>query len=228
MSALLEIVQDMNNRMMAFECKSIVSPLTPGVSSSNAPPFINPIENNFHPKVILPRSWCNFCKEHHEETTCEVRKSARDKIFGKRPEATIVVLDFFEPEDVLVINTKNKFYALKGKFDPPRSSSNPSSSSTTATSQVPKIPKSQGITPPPPSSKYNILNQLANVKADATLLDMVLVPKQQMHLKQFMEGKAFIVPNLSKEVDEEDYYVNKVGVHNFRYPVKKKKPFIFL
>jgi hypothetical protein len=68
----------------------------------------------------------------------------------------------------------------------------PSSSSTAATLQVPKVPESQGITPPLPSSKYNILNQLANIKADATLLDMVVIPEQQMHLKQFMEGKALL------------------------------------
>jgi hypothetical protein len=36
---------------------------------------------------------------------------------------------------------------------------------------------------PLPSSKYNILNQLANIKADATLLDMVVIPEQQKHLK---------------------------------------------
>jgi hypothetical protein len=119
MSALLQLVQDMNNRMIAFERKGIVSPLTPGASSSSAPPFRNLVENNFQPKAILPRSWCNFCEEHHEETTCEVKKSARDKIFGKIPEATIVVLDFAEPEDVMVINTRNKAYAPKGKFDPP-------------------------------------------------------------------------------------------------------------
>jgi hypothetical protein len=140
MSALLQLVQDMNNRMIAFEWKGTVSPLTPGASSSSAPPFRNLVENNFQPKAILPRSWCNFCEEHHEETTCEVKKSARDKIFGKRPEATIVVLDFSEPKDVMVINTRNKSYAPKGKFDPPRSSSSPSSSSTAATPQVPKIP----------------------------------------------------------------------------------------
>jgi hypothetical protein len=35
-----------------------------------------------------------------------------------------------------------------------------------------------------------------------------------------MEGKASIVDNLSEEVNEEDSYVNKVGVHNFRYPIK--------
>jgi hypothetical protein len=49
---------------------------------------------------------------------------------------------------------------------------------------------------------------------------MVVIPEQHRHLKQFMEGKAFIVGNLSKEVNEEDTSVNKVGVHNFRYHVK--------
>jgi hypothetical protein len=63
---------------------------------------------------------------------------------------------------------------------------------------------------------------LANIKANATLLDIVFVPEQQKHLKNFMEGKDSIVENLSKEVGEEDSLVNKVGVHNFRHPVKKK------
>ena len=120
----------------------------------------------------------------------------------------------------MIINTRNKSYAFKGKFDTPRNSSSPSSSSPVATLQVPKAPNSQGTTSPLPSSKYNILNHLANIKEDATLLDMVDVPEQQRHLKQFMEGKSLIVANLYEEVNEEDSYVNKVGVHKFRYPVK--------
>jgi hypothetical protein len=51
---------------------------------------------------------------------------------------------------------------------------------------------------------------------------MVFVLEQHKHLKNFMEGKAPIVDNLSEEVDEEDSSVNKVGVHNFGHPVKKK------
>jgi hypothetical protein len=199
MSALLQLVQYMNICMIAFEWKGTVNPLTPGPSSSSAPSFRGLVENNFHPKSILPRSWYNIFKEHHEETTCEVRKSARDKIFGKIPEATIVVLDFAEPKYVMVINTRSKAYAPKGKFNPPHSSSSPSSSSTVVAPQAPIIPKSQKITPPPPSSKYNILNQLANIKAYATLLDMVVVPEQQMHLKKFMERKAYVVATFSKK-----------------------------
>jgi hypothetical protein len=77
----------------------------------------------------------------------------------------------------MVIKTRNKAYAPKGKFYPPRSSSSSSSSSTIDVPQVPKIHESQGITPPLPSSKYNILNQFANIKVDETLLDMVFVPE---------------------------------------------------
>jgi hypothetical protein len=175
MSALLHLVHDMNNCIIAYDRKETVSSLTHGASSSSAPPFINLIENDFQPKAILPPSWCNFCEENHEEDTCEVRKSARDKIFGKIPENTIVVLNFSEPEDVMIINTKIKAYAPKGKFDSPCNSSSLISSSPVATIQVPKVPESQGITSPLPSSKYNILNQLANIKADATLLDMVVI-----------------------------------------------------
>jgi hypothetical protein len=149
MSTLLQLVQDMNNRMIAFERKGNVSPLTPGASSSSALPFRSPIENNFHPKSIMPRSWCKFCEEHHGETTCEVRKSAKDNIFGKIPETTIIVLDFADPEDIMIINTRNKSYAPKGKYDPPCISSSPSSSSLASTVQVPKVLDSQGITSPP-------------------------------------------------------------------------------
>jgi hypothetical protein len=218
----------MNNRMIAYERNGNFSSLTLGASSSSAPPFRNPNENNFQPKVIMSRSWCKFCKEHHAESTCEVKKNVRDKIFGKRHETTIVVLDFAEPEDVMIINTRNKSYAPQSKYDPPHTYSSPSSSSPAATFQVPKDPDCQGTTSPLPSSKYNILNQLANIKEDANLMDMVVIPEQQKHLKNFMEGKASVVANLFEEVDEEDSSVNKVGVHNFRYPVKKNLFYIFV
>jgi hypothetical protein len=194
-SSLLQLVQDMSNRMIAYERKGNTPSLTLGASSSS-PPFRNPNENNFQPKAIMPRNWCNVCEEHHEESTSEVKKSAQDKIFGKRPETTIVVLDFAEPEDVMIINTRNKSYASKGKYNPPCTFSSPSSSSLAATVQATKTPDNQGVPSPLPSSKYNILNQLANIKADATLLDMVIVHEQQKHLKNFMEGKASTIANL--------------------------------
>jgi ribonuclease HI len=47
-----------------------------------------------------------------------------------------------------------------------------------------------------------------------------------MHLKQFMEGKESNVANIYEEVNEEDSYVNKLGVHNFIYPVKNNPFYI--
>jgi ribonuclease HI len=120
----------------------------------------------------------------------------------------------------MIINTRNKSYAPKIKYDPPRNSSTQRSSSLIATVQVPKAPKIQGTTSCLPSSNYNILNQLGNIKVDETLFDMVVNPEQQKHLKQFMEGKYYVVSHLSEEVDEEDSFVDKVGAHNFRYPIK--------
>jgi hypothetical protein len=67
---------------------------------------------------------------------------------------------------------------------------------------------------------------LANIKADATLLDMVSVPEQQKHLKNFMEGKDSTIANLSEEAKEEDPTVNKIGVNNFRHIVKNHPFFI--
>jgi hypothetical protein len=125
-----------------------------------------------------------------------------------------------EPKDVMVINTKNKYYTAKGKYDIPRTSSTPSSSSQSTDTQAVKTSENQEVYSPLPSSKYNILNQLANIKVDATLLDMVFIPKQQNHLKNFMEGKFSTISNLFEDSKEEDSTVNKIGVNNFRNPVK--------
>jgi hypothetical protein len=36
-----------------------------------------------------------------------------------------------------------------------------------------------------------------------------------------MEGKDFIVSNLYEEAYEDNLFINKVGVHKFRHPIKK-------
>jgi hypothetical protein len=38
---------------------------------------------------------------------------------------------------------------------------------------------------------------MANIKVDATLLDMAYVPEQQEHLRSFIEGKTSVVANLT-------------------------------
>jgi hypothetical protein len=50
MYALLHLVQDMNNRMIAYERKGNVPSLTPGASSSSSPYFRNPNKKTFIPK----------------------------------------------------------------------------------------------------------------------------------------------------------------------------------
>ena len=59
-------------------------------------------------------------------------------------------------------------------------------------------------------------------------MDMVFIPEQQKHLKNFMEGKDSTIANLFEEVKEEDPTVNKIGVNNFRHPVKNPLFFIFV
>jgi hypothetical protein len=49
---------------------------------------------------------------------------------------------------------------------------------------------------------------------------MVFIPEQQKHLKNFMEGKNSTIANLFEESEEEDSTVNKIGVNNFRNPIK--------
>jgi hypothetical protein len=226
MSSLLHLVRDINNRMIAYERKGNASSLSPGASSSSTVLFRNTNENPFQPNSIMSRSWCNFYEENHEERTCEVKKNARDKIFGKRPDTTIDVLDWVELEDVMIINNMNKSYTAKGKYDPPCTYSSPSLSLQIVGAQAIKTLENQGAFSPLPSYKYNILNQLANIKVDATLLDIVFVPEQQNHLKHFMEGKISTIANIFEESKEEDSTVNKIGVNHFRNLVKK--PFLYL
>jgi hypothetical protein len=96
----------------------------------------------------------------------------------------------------MVFNTRNKSYTSKRKFDLSRTSSAPSSSSQNVDTQTVITSSDQGVYSHVPSSKYNILNQLANIKVDATHLDMFVVPKQQKHLKNFMEGKVSTISNI--------------------------------
>jgi hypothetical protein len=146
--------------------------------------------------------------------------------YWQKLETTIFVLDWEEPKDFMIINTRNKSYDSKGEYDPPHTSSSPSSSSQDAIVHDTKTSDSQGVSSPLPSSKYKILNQLDNIKANATLLDMVFVPEKQKNLKNFMEGKSSTIANIFEEAKEKDYIVNKVGLNHFRHLVKKPQFFI--
>ena len=128
MFVVLQLMEDMNNRPISYERKGITSSSSPAENDSQAS-FRNPNDNPFQPKAIMSRSWCNFCEETHDESTCEVKNNAKDGIFDKRYDATIFVLDWAQPNDVMVVNTKNKSYPSQKKNDPPHTTSAPSTSS---------------------------------------------------------------------------------------------------
>jgi hypothetical protein len=178
MSSILQLMQDMNNMMIDYEQKGISSSSSLGASSSSLAHFRNANEKTFHPKAIMTHTWCKFCEENHDENTCEVKINARDKIFGKRPDTMITILDWDKSEDVMVFNTRNKSYTAKRNFNLPLTSSAPSSSSPNDDTQTVRTSSDKGVSSPLPSSQYNILNQLDNIKVDDALLDMVVFPEQ--------------------------------------------------
>ena len=150
-----------------------------------------------------------------------MRRNAREQIFGKIFDSTIVALDWAPKEDAMMVDTQNKSYQNKNKGGPPKTTFSPSTSSHQIDPQSTRGTHSpEVISTSSSSSKYNILKQLSNIKVDAYLFDMVIVSKQQKHLKDFMEGKAFTVSSLTKEQNEEEMYINKLNVYNPRNYVK--------
>jgi hypothetical protein len=65
--------------MIAFERKGVAS--TSAETSTQV--VLRNQPQNFQPKTILSRAWCNFCEENHDENTCEVRRNAREQFLGK-------------------------------------------------------------------------------------------------------------------------------------------------
>jgi hypothetical protein len=108
------------------------------------------MKKKIHPKAIMAHGWCKFYEKNHEESTWEVKKNVRDNIFRKMLDTTINVLDWVEPEDVKVINTMNKYYTTKGKYDLPHTSSTPSSSSQSVYTQDVRTSDNQGVSSPLP------------------------------------------------------------------------------
>jgi hypothetical protein len=74
----------------------------------------------FQPKEIISRAWCNIFEENHDENTCEIRKNAREHIFGKIYDTMIVAYIGLIEEDVMMVDTRNKYYRNKNKGGPPK------------------------------------------------------------------------------------------------------------
>jgi hypothetical protein len=95
----------------------------------------------------------------------KLRKGHMSKSLEKMTETTIVSLDWDPDEDVMLVNTRNKSYTNKGKGNIPKTTFSPSSSSQNTNPQVVTTTQSPETSVSFPPSKYNILNQLANIKA---------------------------------------------------------------
>jgi len=76
----------------------------------------------------------------------------------------------------MLVNTHSKYYNNKGKGGNHGATFSPSSYSSIRNHWVDRIAQSQGASTSLLSSNYNIMKQLANIKVDATLFDIVIVP----------------------------------------------------
>jgi hypothetical protein len=103
----------------------------------------------------------------------------------------------------MMVDKQNKYYQNNNKGGHSKTTFSPSKSSHKTDPQITRGTQSLEVIPTSSSSsKYNILKQLDNIKANSSSLDMVNVPKQQKHMKDFMEGEISTVASLTEEQDE--------------------------
>jgi hypothetical protein len=69
MSTVLQLVQDMRNRMIVYERKGLTLSSSLVQSSSSQAILRNqPTNSSFlnQPKAILSKAWCNLCDDNHD------------------------------------------------------------------------------------------------------------------------------------------------------------------
>jgi len=104
MSAFLQLMQDINNRMISFEQR--VPPL---LYFNNSPLLQSPIQQSVNQThTLMTRPFCNFCEEHHDPKTCEVLKTTKEHVFGKRLDLTINALYWMDDKYVLAVTTRSQ------------------------------------------------------------------------------------------------------------------------
>lgn len=81
MSVFLQLMQNMNNRLILFEQR------IHSLSSSNKSSLLqSPVQQSVNQThTSMTRLLCNFCEEYHDPKTCEVLKTTKERVFGKRP-----------------------------------------------------------------------------------------------------------------------------------------------
>jgi hypothetical protein len=131
------------------------------------------------------------------------KREQRENLW-KKIDTTIVALDWAPEEDVMMVDTRNKSYANKGKGGPPKTTFSPSSSSQQTNPQVTRVLKVKRFLPLLSSSKYNILETTSYNKSRCIFIGYGHHPRTTKASERFMEGKTSTIASLSEESNEEE------------------------
>ena len=178
MTVVLQLMQDMNNRMISFEQR------IPSMLNVNTATLLPPLNQQTMNHTLLTRPFCNFCEEYHDPKSCDVMKLSRERIFGKRLDRSINALDWVDDDDdIFAVTTRSQSQSQKNsdynrnyvKNPPFNNAARNSFRDNNQTSTIADL-----------NSKYNIVEDLAKVKASATLLDLARVPEQRKFLENYL------------------------------------------
>lgn len=189
MTVVLQLMQDMNNRMISFEQR------IPSLSNVNAATLLPPLNQQMVSHTLLTRPFCNFFEEHHDPKTCDLLKLSRERVFGKRSDPSVIALDWVdEDDDIFAVTTrsqsqKNSDYNRSYVKIPPFNNTNRGNYTFRN--------NNQSSTSIDLDSKYNIVEDLAKVKASSTLLDLARVPEQRKILENYL-ASGVLSKNTSK------------------------------
>jgi len=82
-------MQDMRNRMIYFERKSV----TQYHLEASSLVLIHTPPQTYQPNALFSCPWCKFCNENYDKKTFEIKKNARERIFVKRLDPIVATLD---------------------------------------------------------------------------------------------------------------------------------------
>lgn len=125
-------------------------------------------------------------------------KSTRERVFGKRPDLSINALDWMEDEDVLAITTRSQ-NQINSDFNRNVSRNQPINNFARNTSNFRNNFNNQQFTFADLISKYNIVEDLAKVKVDSTLIDLARVPEQHKNLENCL-ASSLVNKSVNKPV----------------------------
>lgn len=95
MTTMLQMMQEMHNRMISFEHRLVTDPKmtqAPPLCLMSRPEISQSGESSM-------RHWCNFCDEAHDPTTCETFLVAKEHTKWKKNIPTVTTIKIEEIDD---------------------------------------------------------------------------------------------------------------------------------